>query len=133
MVKVPSNLVLNKIGKPAIYLPVAMAIWGVISMATAAAQTFGRLIATRFSLGFVEAAYFVRCLFLSLSVQPLMVASRDVYSICLLGTLVRSWVSEPPSCSRVISRQGPSLASLQLVSFMDCRERRALPLGGGFS
>lgn len=56
---VPSNLFLNKIGKPALYLPTAMVIWGVISGATGACQSYGGLVATRFFLGFVEAAYFV--------------------------------------------------------------------------
>jgi hypothetical protein len=55
---VPSNLFLNKIGKPALYLPAVMCVWGVISTCTAAVQSFGGLIAVRFVLGFVEAAYF---------------------------------------------------------------------------
>ena len=58
--QVPSNLFLNKIGKPSLYLPSCMIVWGVISAATAACKTFGGLIAVRFMLGFVEAAYFVR-------------------------------------------------------------------------
>lgn len=57
--QVPSNLFLNKIGKPAIYLPLCMVVWGIISGATAACQSYGGLIACRFMLGFVEAAYFV--------------------------------------------------------------------------
>ena len=61
--EVPSNLLLNKIGKPALYLPTAMIIWGVISASTAAAKSFGGMIAIRFCLGFVEAAYFPGCLF----------------------------------------------------------------------
>ena len=36
-----------------------MAVWGVISTATAACHSFGGLLAARFFLGFVEAAYFV--------------------------------------------------------------------------
>lgn len=40
-----------------------MIIWGGISAATAACQTFGGLIACRFFLGFVEAAYFPGCLY----------------------------------------------------------------------
>jgi hypothetical protein len=51
-------------GKPAIYLPAAMTVWGVISTATAAVQSYGGLVTVRFFLGFVEAAYFV-CLFSS--------------------------------------------------------------------
>ncbi|XMA13396.1 hypothetical protein WAI453_006187 [Rhynchosporium graminicola] len=63
LMQVPSNLFLNKIGKPAIYLPVCMIVWGVISTATAGCQNFGGLIACRFFLGFVEAAYFPGCLY----------------------------------------------------------------------
>jgi MFS family permease len=40
-----------------------MVIWGTISACTAATQSFGGLIACRFVLGFVEAAYFPGCLF----------------------------------------------------------------------
>lgn len=47
-------------GKPALYLPTVMIIWGIISGATAGTQSFGGLVAIRFCLGFVEAAYFVR-------------------------------------------------------------------------
>ena len=63
LMQVPSNLMLNKIGKPAWYLPGAMVVWGTISAATAAAQSFGGLLAIRFFLGFVEAAYFPGCLY----------------------------------------------------------------------
>ena len=63
LMQIPSNLFLNKLGKPALYLPTVMIVWGVISAATAGAQSFGGLIAIRFFLGFVEAAYFPGCLF----------------------------------------------------------------------
>lgn len=63
LMQVPSNLFLNKIGKPALYLPTVMILWGIISGATAGVQSFGGLIAVRFCLGFVEAAYFPGCLF----------------------------------------------------------------------
>ncbi|KXJ91132.1 major facilitator superfamily domain-containing protein [Microdochium bolleyi] len=63
LMQIPSNLFLNKIGKPAIYLPVCMIVWGVISAATAGVHNFGGLIAIRFFLGFVEAAYFPGCLY----------------------------------------------------------------------
>jgi len=63
LMQIPSNLFLNKIGKPALYLPSVMIVWGIISAATAGAQSYGGLIAIRFFLGFVEAAYFPGCLF----------------------------------------------------------------------
>lgn len=59
IMQVPSNMLLNKIGKPSLYLPCCMCVWGIISGATGAVQTYGGLLAARFILGFVEAAYFV--------------------------------------------------------------------------
>jgi hypothetical protein len=59
---VPSNMLLNKLGKPSLYLPTCMVVWGIVSGLTAASQTYGGLLACRFVLGFVEAAYFVRSL-----------------------------------------------------------------------
>ncbi|TVY46611.1 MFS transporter [Lachnellula occidentalis] len=63
LMQIPSNLFMNKIGKPGIYLPACMVLWGVISTLTAACQNYGGLIACRFMLGFVEAAYFPGCLY----------------------------------------------------------------------
>lgn len=60
LMQIPSNLMLNKFGKPAIYLPSAMIAWGIISTATAGAQNYAGLVVIRFFLGFIEAAYFVR-------------------------------------------------------------------------
>lgn len=59
LMQVPSNLFLQRLGKPAIYLPTVMVIWGFISAATAATRNFTGLLICRFLLGFVEAAYFV--------------------------------------------------------------------------
>lgn len=56
LMQIPSNLFLNKLGKPAIYLPSCMIVWGIISAATAACQNIGGLLAVRFFLGIVEAA-----------------------------------------------------------------------------
>ncbi|KAL9067556.1 MAG: hypothetical protein Q9157_006772 [Trypethelium eluteriae] len=50
-------------GMPGVYLPCCMMVWGVVSGATAGCQTYGGLVAVRFFLGFVEAAYFPGCLF----------------------------------------------------------------------
>ncbi|KAJ5678970.1 MFS general substrate transporter [Penicillium macrosclerotiorum] len=64
LMQVPSNMILNKLGKPSIYLPVCMLAWGIVSSATAATQNYGGLLACRFILGFVEAAYYPGCLYL---------------------------------------------------------------------
>ncbi|KAK6086975.1 pantothenate transporter liz1 [Seiridium cupressi] len=63
LMQVPSNMLLNKIGRPSIYLPACMIVWGTISGATAASSSFGGLLTARFLLGFVEAAYFPGCLY----------------------------------------------------------------------
>ncbi|KAI0126110.1 pantothenate transporter liz1 [Xylariales sp. AK1849] len=63
LMQVPSNMLLNKLGRPSLYLPACMIIWGMISGATAGAKSFGGILACRFILGFVEAAYFPGCLY----------------------------------------------------------------------
>lgn len=56
-------MLLNKLGKPSLYLPTCMIIWASVSGCTAAAQSYGGILAARFILGFVEAAYFPGCLY----------------------------------------------------------------------
>ncbi|KAJ5852141.1 uncharacterized protein N7529_011526 [Penicillium soppii] len=64
LMQVPSNMILNKFGKPSVYLPGCMLAWGIVSSCTAATKSYGGLLACRFILGFVEAAYFPGCLYL---------------------------------------------------------------------
>lgn len=63
LMQVPSNLFLNKFGRPGVYLPAVMVVWGTISALTAACRNFTGLVLVRFFLGFVEAAYFPGCLY----------------------------------------------------------------------
>ncbi|KAI1786687.1 MFS general substrate transporter [Ganoderma leucocontextum] len=63
--QIPSNMLLNYIGKPSLYLPAAMIIWGTISILTGELSTnFVGALLTRFFLGFVEAAFLPGALFL---------------------------------------------------------------------
>ena len=55
--QVPSNMIASKIKWPGIYINVAMAVWGAISACTAAVNNFSGLVAARFFLGVVEAAF----------------------------------------------------------------------------
>ncbi|KAL5527650.1 hypothetical protein ACEPAG_6451 [Sanghuangporus baumii] len=64
IMQVPSNMFLNYIGKPSLYLPVCMTIWGTISLLTGVTTSFIGALMTRFFLGFVEAAFFPGALFL---------------------------------------------------------------------
>ncbi|KAG2050561.1 MFS general substrate transporter [Suillus hirtellus] len=64
MMQVPSNMFLNYIKKPSLYLPACMVIWGVISALTGITTNFVGALLTRFFLGFMEAAFFPGAVFL---------------------------------------------------------------------
>ncbi|KAK8853084.1 hypothetical protein IAR55_003785 [Kwoniella newhampshirensis] len=57
LMQIPSNMFMNKIPRPSWYIGGAMLIWGVISTCSGVVTSFGGMIATRFMLGFVEAAF----------------------------------------------------------------------------
>lgn len=61
---VPSNMLIQGLGRPSLYMSVCILIWGGISVAMAGAKSFGPALACRFLLGFVEAAFFPGALFL---------------------------------------------------------------------
>ncbi|KAG7663843.1 uncharacterized protein J8A68_002703 [[Candida] subhashii] len=60
--QIPSNMLLNKIGKPSLYISVIMTLWGVISTCTGAVQSYGGLLAVRILLGTIEAGFFAGAL-----------------------------------------------------------------------
>ncbi|KZT13065.1 MFS general substrate transporter [Laetiporus sulphureus 93-53] len=64
VMQVPSNMILNLIGKPSLQLPICMMIWGALSILTGITHSFVGALLTRFFLGFVEAAFFPGALFL---------------------------------------------------------------------
>ncbi|KAJ7179205.1 MFS general substrate transporter [Mycena filopes] len=64
LMQVPSNMFLNYIGRPSLYLPACMALWGLISVSTGFATTFVGVMYTRFFIGFTEAAFFPGAWFL---------------------------------------------------------------------
>ncbi|SGY65947.1 BQ5605_C004g02608 [Microbotryum silenes-dioicae] len=64
LMQVPSNMIVKKMGRPSIYLPLCMAIWGLISALTGITTTFIGALLTRFFLGFVEASFFPGSVFL---------------------------------------------------------------------
>ncbi|KAJ7824668.1 putative pantothenate transporter [Mycena olivaceomarginata] len=63
LMQVPSNILVGKISMPATYICAAMAVWGVVSAATGAVQSFVGLLMCRFCLGFVEAVFFPGALY----------------------------------------------------------------------
>lgn len=55
--QVPSNMIVNKIKRPSWYIGCAIVLWGTISTLSGAVSNFGGMVAVRFCLGFVEAAF----------------------------------------------------------------------------
>ncbi|KAK8850664.1 hypothetical protein IAR55_004584 [Kwoniella newhampshirensis] len=62
--QVPSNMLLNRIGRPSLYIPAAMLVWGMISVLTGITQNFAGALLTRLFLGMVEAAFLPGALFI---------------------------------------------------------------------
>jgi MFS family permease len=61
--EIPSNLLLKKIGRPSLYLPSIVLIWGIITTLTCLVQNFAGLVICRISLGFAEAGLFPGAIF----------------------------------------------------------------------
>lgn len=57
LMQVPSNMFINRISRPSIYIAISMTLWGLISTCSGNARNFGDMVAIRFLLGFVEAAF----------------------------------------------------------------------------
>ncbi|KAJ3800406.1 major facilitator superfamily domain-containing protein [Lentinula aff. detonsa] len=64
LTQVPSNMCLEYVGRPSMYLSSCMVLWGFVSMLTGAARGFYDALIARFCLGFVEAAFFPGALLL---------------------------------------------------------------------
>ncbi|BGP29393.1 hypothetical protein JCM10296v2_001132 [Rhodotorula toruloides] len=58
LTQVPSNVIVQKTGRPSLWLPFCMFIWGGLSVATGAAKNFGQVLAIRILLGVAESAFF---------------------------------------------------------------------------
>ena len=57
IMQVPSNMFINRISRPSLYIAVAMLLWGLISTLSGNTKNFGDMVAVRFLLGFIEAAF----------------------------------------------------------------------------
>ncbi|KAK7204427.1 major facilitator superfamily domain-containing protein [Myxozyma melibiosi] len=88
LMQVPSNLILGKIGKPSVYLPSAMVIWGMLSLWTTFVSGYRSLVTIRFLIGFAEAAFYPGTMFyLSCWYTKYEIAKRSAIFVC------GSWVS----------------------------------------
>ncbi|RHZ51663.1 putative MFS transporter [Aspergillus thermomutatus] len=63
LMQVPSNLILNYMGRPSLYLGFFTTAWGLVSLLTSQVKSFGGIVACRFIMGLVEAPFFAGVLF----------------------------------------------------------------------
>lgn len=63
LMQVPSNIILNWVGRPSLYLGCATVAWGLVSCVTSQVSSYGGIVAARFILGIVEAPFFPGALF----------------------------------------------------------------------
>ncbi|KAK0637059.1 major facilitator superfamily domain-containing protein [Bombardia bombarda] len=57
LMQVPSNIFINRISRPSLYIAAVMLVWGLVSTLTGIVTNYGSMVATRFVLGFIEAAF----------------------------------------------------------------------------
>lgn len=57
VMQIPSNMVINLIPRPSIYIGVVMLVWGMISTLSGNVTNFAGMVSIRFFIGFVEAAF----------------------------------------------------------------------------
>ncbi|OSS51215.1 hypothetical protein B5807_04263 [Epicoccum nigrum] len=57
LMQVPSNMIINRIPRPSIYIGCVMLLWGMISTLSGNVTNFAGMVSIRFFIGFVEAAF----------------------------------------------------------------------------
>lgn len=57
LMQVPSNIMINRIQRPSLYISAAMVLWGLISTLSGSTHNFAGMVVIRFFIGFVEAAF----------------------------------------------------------------------------
>ncbi|KAL6413126.1 hypothetical protein AUP68_02624 [Ilyonectria robusta] len=57
LMQVPSNMFINRIERPSLYIACAMLIWGLVSTLSGNVHNFAGMVVIRFFLGFIEAAF----------------------------------------------------------------------------
>ncbi|RSL92698.1 hypothetical protein CEP52_013694 [Fusarium oligoseptatum] len=78
LMQVPSNIFINRIQRPSLYLAAIMLIWGLISTLSGNAHNFKGMVTIRFFLGFTEAAFLPGALLILSKWEELEVAQLRI-------------------------------------------------------
>lgn len=57
LMQVPSNMIINRIQRPSLYIAAVMIVWGLVSTLSGVVTNFTGMVLIRFFLGFIEAAF----------------------------------------------------------------------------
>lgn len=57
LMQVPSNMFINRISRPSLYIAAIMLLWGLVSTLSGVVTNFAGMVSIRFFLGFIEAAF----------------------------------------------------------------------------
>ncbi|KAF8971123.1 MFS general substrate transporter [Flammula alnicola] len=62
--QIPSNMILNKVSRPSLYIGICTVLWGMTSLLTGVTKNFAGIIACRVFIGLPEAAFYPGAIFL---------------------------------------------------------------------
>ncbi|KAE9390978.1 MFS general substrate transporter, partial [Gymnopus androsaceus JB14] len=62
--QIPSNMMLNWITRPSLYIGICVVLWGLISTMTGVTQSYGGILAIRFCIGIPESAFYPGAIYL---------------------------------------------------------------------
>lgn len=121
--QVPSNIFLNYIGRPSLYLPACMVVWGIIryvafvphirrdlnvhSAVTGLTRNFTGALLVRLFLGFVEGTFFPGALFLLSKWYISSYSHINMTKRLTIGTLAKNLVSGMQSSTVEVSVRMP--------------------------
>lgn len=95
LMQIPANMLMNKLGRPSVFMTTIMFTWAIISTCTGAVQNYAGLMVIRLLLGFVEAGFFGSALYYlscwysrkDLSLRNAILYSGSLFSGALSGLI----------------------------------------------
>ncbi|KAM0255284.1 hypothetical protein ACHAQJ_005939 [Trichoderma viride] len=132
LMQVPSNMFINRIQRPSIYIACAMTVWGLISTLSGVAKDFKDLVVIRFFLGFVEAAFLPGALLiLSKWYTRRELTTRNALLFC--GNLISNAFSSLVAAGVLSNMQGVlGHAAWRWLFFIEGAATMAIAISAGF-
>ncbi|OKL59295.1 hypothetical protein UA08_05219 [Talaromyces atroroseus] len=117
--QIPSNLIMTRIPRPGLYICSAATIWGSVSAATAAVQSYKSLLAIRVMLGITEAVFFPGVIYLMsawYTKKELGKRLGALFVFQMLGSAFGGFIAA--ACLTLNGREGTTTVGCGLISAM---------------